>query len=1033
MNKKWIRYGGITLGILLILLIIGNFGLNFWLKNNLPDYIKNKTEYNITYKDIDVDLFTGNVSSTGITIQNKDEKNDSILRLKGSIGSFQVSRFGIYDALFNKEINASRLSLIKPDLKIILPDPKKQKKQKKKKDASIPFDNLEITDGNIAIYKSNNSKIFSANGLTVNIKNIELAKKESEQLIPITFDDQNINAENLFFRQGDLQIIKAEKIKTQNQLINIKNLQISSLLSYDQFVKFQPKKASYIQGTVGDVTFKDFVLKKKSVNLNSFSLTNADLQIYTANRNIKKEKKPFNFDVAIEDLNLKNSTIQIFNGATNRVFAGRNLNFKISKLKLDEETVKAKVPAKYETFAVNGSDIEVINGQQKMVFTQLVVDPKSILLNNILLNSVGNGASQTNMNGAIKQVAINFNEWGFDDNDQLKLDIKNILVNGAEGILNLVKSTTKKKPILGIEFPLLLEKLELKNSNLAINSNNKRVFSGKNLDVLVNKIAMTKKSSKSKIPIEYKDFKLSGNSVVLNSKDQNIAMQSAMILPYSMKLNNINLKPTGNYKSATAMDGFIKNIDVKIKSWNFNNDRLKLDVENILINGLNGKLNLAKNKNKKNNAKSEDPGDILIRKISLKNSAFRMDSGNKPMDFKNLNVEVRNLAMNAQTAKNKTPFKIGSYSLAATNFKYNLSEFYNASVGTINIDNKKIYLTNAILKPTVSRAEFVRRQPVEKDLYELKIKQLTANGNWDFFSNQISVYVNNMDINSMDALIFRSKIPNDDLSVKPLYGSMLSNLKFPLFVENLNINNSKLIYEEDTKKSDGPGKLVFSQFILNAKNINSSKFPGKQTNVPIVINTMLMDTAPLTVNWEFDTAKSDDSFTITGYTGDMPAADLNLFTEPYLKVRATGEISRLAFAFNGDKQTINGTFKMIHKNLKVETLNKDGDKNVVISAIANMFVKNDSGPNPPAIVIENVERDNTKSFFNFLWRGVEAGLKKTLVGLGSKAKKIDTSEEFPDNAEEINALKKVEQDGIKEQKKKGIFRRIFKRKEKADK
>ena len=105
MNKKWIRYGGITLGILLILLIIGNFGLNFWLKNNLPDYIKNKTEYNITYKDIDVDLFTGNVSSTGITIHNKNEKNDSILRLKGSIGSFQISRFGIYDALFNKEIN----------------------------------------------------------------------------------------------------------------------------------------------------------------------------------------------------------------------------------------------------------------------------------------------------------------------------------------------------------------------------------------------------------------------------------------------------------------------------------------------------------------------------------------------------------------------------------------------------------------------------------------------------------------------------------------------------------------------------------------------------------------------------------------------------------------------------------------------------------------------------------------------------------------------------------------------------------------
>lgn len=1033
MNKKWIKYGGISLGIIILLFIIGNLGLNYWLQNNLPDYIKNKTEYNITYKDIDVDLFTGNISSTGITIRNKNEKNDSILRLKGSISSFEINRFGIYDALFNKEINASRLTLIKPDLKIILPDPKKQNKKKKKKDAAIPFDNLEITDGNIAIYKSNSSKIFSANALTVSVKNIKLATKESEQLIPITFDEQNINAENLYFRQGDLQIIKAEKIKTQNQLININNLQISSLLSYDQFVKFQPKKGSYFQGTVGDVTFKDFVLKKKSVNLNSFSLSNADIQIYTAKRTIEKEKKPFNFDVDIEDLNLKNSTIQVFNGATNRVFASRNLNFKISKLKLDEESVKATVPAKYETFSVNGSDIEVITGQQKLFFTQLAVNPKSILLNNILLNSVGNGASQTNMNGSINQVTINFNDWGFDNQDQLKLDIKNILVNGADGNLNLVKSSKKKKPISGIEFPLLLEKLELKNSNLAISSNNKRVFSGKNLDVLVNNIAMTKNSSKSKVPVEYKDFKITGNSLVLNTKDQNIAIQSALILPNSIKLNSINLKPTGNYKSATAMDGFVKNVDVKIKSWNFNNDRLKLDIEDVLINGLNGKLNLAKNKNKKAYSKSGNASDILIRKISLKNSELKMHAGNTPLDFKNLNVEVRNVAMNAQTAKNKMPFTIGSYSLAATNFKYNLGQFYNASVGAINIDNNKIKLTNAILKPTVSRAEFVRRQPVEQDLYDLKIRQLTANGKWDFFSDQISVYVNNLDINTMDALIFRSKIPEDDLKVKPLYGSMLSNLKFPLFVENLNINNSKLIYEEDTKKSDGPGKLVFSQFNLNAKNINSGKFPGKPTNVPIVINTMLMATAPLTVNWEFDTAKSDDSFTITGYTGDMPAADLNLFTEPYLKVRATGQISRLAFAFNGDKQTINGTFKMIHKNLKVETLTKGGDKNVVVSALANIFIKNDSGPNPPAIVIENVERDNTKSFFNFLWRGIEAGLKKTLVGLGSNAKKIDTSEEFPDDEKEIKALKKVEETARNAPKKKGLFRRIFKKKEKADK
>ncbi|MFC6269149.1 AsmA family protein [Frigoriflavimonas asaccharolytica] len=1025
MKNKWVKYTVYTLGSIIVLLVFANIGLNFWLQNNLPDYIKKNTDYNITYRDIDVDLFTGNIATTGIAIHNKNEKNDSILRLKGTVGSFEISRFGIFDAVFNNEISASRLILIKPNLNIILPNPSKFRK--KKKEASIPFDDVEITDGNLAVFKHNNNRIFSANNLSVNIKNIELADKNSNQLLPITFDKQNINAKNLFFRQGNLQIIKAEKIKTENKLLNINNLEIIPLLSYDQFAKFQPKKGSFAKGKIGQIKLEDFILKKESIELKTFQIANADIQLFTIKRNSTKEKKPLNFGFNIENLDLKNSKIQVFNSATNRVFSGRNMNLKISEFELNDETLKIQIPVKYENFAFSGNEIETISGQQKAIFSQVNINPKSILLDQIILQTLGNGKIETNMNGSIKKVAININDWKFDD-DNLDLNIKNILIDGANGNLNIVKNIKKNNPISGIEFPLLLEKMELKNSNLSINSNNINVFSGKNLEVLVNNISLTEKSSKSKIPIEYKDFKITGNSLIFNTKDQNIEAQSAFILPNSIKLTNINLKNNGNYSSTTAMVGSIKNIDVKIKEWNFDNDILKLDVENVLINGLNGKLNLAKNKTKTAKSNNGNPPNILLRKISLKNSAFKLDSDNKPLSFKNLNVEVRNFTMNEQTAKNKTPFKMGSYSLAATNFNYTLSEFYNAKIATININDSKINLTNLLLKPTVSRAEFVRRQPVEKDLYNLNIKQLSANGKWDFFSNQLSIYVNNLNIDNMDANIFRSKIPTDDPKIKPLYGSMLSSLKFPLFVEDLNIKNSRLVYEEDTKKSDGPGKLVFGKFNLNAKNINSGKFAGKPTNVPIVINTMLMDSAPLTVNWEFDTARKDDYFTVTGFTGLMPAPDLNLFTEPYLKVRATGEIQKLAFAYTGNVKTISGTFKMINKDLKVQMLQDDGDKKVVLSAIANLFVKNDSGPNPAAILIENVERDNTKSFFNFLYKGIEAGLKKSLVGLGSKAQKVDTTEEFPDNEEEIKALQKVEQAAKETPKRKTIFKRIFKKK-----
>jgi hypothetical protein len=38
-----------------------------------------------------------------------------------------------------------------------------------------------------------------------------------------------------------------------------------------------------------------------------------------------------------------------------------------------------------------------------------------------------------------------------------------------------------------------------------------------------------------------------------------------------------------------------------------------------------------------------------------------------------------------------------------------------------------------------------------------------------------------------------------------------------MVVNNLNLRNSVLVYEEDTPESAGPGKLTFSNFNMNVK------------------------------------------------------------------------------------------------------------------------------------------------------------------------------------------------------------------------
>ena len=68
--KKTLKVTGIVLGSILLLILILNVGFTLWLKYQLPDYIKNKTPYAITYKALNVEILSGSISADGILIKS---------------------------------------------------------------------------------------------------------------------------------------------------------------------------------------------------------------------------------------------------------------------------------------------------------------------------------------------------------------------------------------------------------------------------------------------------------------------------------------------------------------------------------------------------------------------------------------------------------------------------------------------------------------------------------------------------------------------------------------------------------------------------------------------------------------------------------------------------------------------------------------------------------------------------------------------------------------------------------------------------
>ncbi|WP_210148390.1 hypothetical protein [Chryseobacterium scophthalmum] len=894
MKKPWVKKLLIGLGIVFGLVLIANFGLNIWLKTQLPDYIKKNTAYKVSYKSLDVDLGTGNIFATGITVNNKDPKNTNVIGLQGTIDTLKISRFGIYDALFNKTISSSDLLLSKPNLNIILAKPKDQKTGKKKN--PVNFENIRINKGTINVFKYTKQKFVGLDELDLFVENLQMTEESVENKLPVVFDRYSIRGKDFFFQPNDIYTLKIDKIATANGQMSIENFQLMPIISFEQFKKTYPKKTQMFQFSIPKMDFKDIVLKKNKVSLANANFQNPFIKVYkTGVSAVKKTEKKRNFELNLDDIQLNHAKVQV--------------------VKADE------------------SDL----------------------------------------------------------------------------------------------------------------------FFAEDLSVNINKLELTKESSKEVIPVLYKDFKIAGKGIHYNDQ-QNISVESFNLNPKGGQIRNIVAKHTNSPKM--GMDFKTNLVQFAINDFKFVDRKLNLDVKDVLIDGINGKITAGKAVPKKKAAVTGIQFPIVVRKISVKNSNITYESKNQPLTFNDLNATVNQLELVENTAKNGMAVKVKDYSLSTRNFVYK-TKFYKMNVAALALNKNKIDVNQFTMTPLVSRAQFIRMIPVESDLYDIKVNSISAQGNWDLFSENKFINASNVTVNSANANIFRSKIPADDPKIKPLYSRMLRSIKVPMYVSNLNLKNSILEYEEDTPKSSGPGKLTFSNFNMNVKNLNSAKMKGKPTNVQIKIDCMFMKSSPLSVNWGFNTADQGDRFTIAGNLDNIPATALNSFVVPYLSVSATGTIQQMLFNFKGNPKGIGGTFNIKHKDLKISILDKNSkEKKGVLSAVANIFIKTDSGKFPESVVVEGVERDPTKSFFNMFWKGVEDGLKKTLIGINiDKTKKtvegaVNTVKDVKSSVKDVKkSVKQAKEDISKEiaspktnmpkeekkpetpKEKKGLFKKIFKKKE----
>ncbi|WP_300566252.1 hypothetical protein [Flavobacterium sp.] len=472
-------------------------------------------------------------------------------------------------------------------------------------------------------------------------------------------------------------------------------------------------------------------------------------------------------------------------------------------------------------------------------------------------------------------------------------------------------------------------------------------------------------------------------------EDLDISLLNSTILA-----KNIYLHPKKSIEDAPIKTGIyaqIKTVEVKkFKFWNLIfNDKIK--AKSITITRpkvtLYKKSESAITNSKSINSQIVAPFSkvIFVSDIYLYGGDLKIiHTQNKKniLSVANISVKLEEIVITDDILKKKIPFSYRNYAFSCDSIYYRPNQFYHILTKQIETTEKGLSVKNFEMIPEYSRREFVKIIKKEKDIYNLKADEITIqNIKWGFdATEQFFFHTELISLHKAVANIYRSKVPPDDLSKKPLYNKLLREIPFDLKIDTLKVRNSLLEYEEEKTFEIGAGSLTFNRLNLTATNICSGFQKTKMKDLAIKINCRFMNISPMKIHWTLNVLDKTDGFNIKGSILKFPADKLTPFIKPYMNITAKGILDEVYFNFTGNDKTSKGNFGINYDDLKF-TIYRENDrkkKNKFLTAIARIFTKKDTKEKVKNTAIE-IERIPEKSFYNFLWRSIQEGLKKLLI------------------------------------------------------
>lgn len=367
-------------------------------------------------------------------------------------------------------------------------------------------------------------------------------------------------------------------------------------------------------------------------------------------------------------------------------------------------------------------------------------------------------------------------------------------------------------------------------------------------------------------------------------------------------------------------------------------------------------------------------------------SSTKPDSSKSWLKAGNINLLLTNVRATADTARGPIPIDYDQFTLNLKELYTEVGAFELLTADSLSMDSNVLKAWNMGLNTKFSREELSERIEQERDHFTFKIPEVSIYDIRMVFRDSLgSLEADSIALAQPSLEMYRDKLEPDNPGESTMYSRKLREVPFRLTVPKIIVRQGSISYEERIESGLEPGHISFDS--INAELLHISNTYSEPVKTEIKATAIFMEQADMEFNWSFDVNNEEEFFTASGSFSNFTASKVNAFMEASMNARIQGYLNILYFTLGGNQYTAAGEIKMKYKNFDFNILKEDGKEvNKLLSTIGSLFIKENKNKDSPDFRFGTIEaeREPSKSFFNYLWRGLRSGIKNTLTGDGKK-------------------------------------------------